>query len=221
MTTTSALIIKVARTVSASQTSRSVRGVGCCSIVTAARLSQVACASGAISAASVASTATEPWRPIPRAARPPAIRFACSWTSRQVNRTGSATVPAVKCRGENLAVADISRVNTLTDQIPFPCRFVGDTRDGGNQFRVRRTEQEVAAGVKVDRLRLRRITTTRRPPCPAAPPGRPGLRRCAVDTEAAAHPSAGGTGRSADRHGRWASAVQPIGTVRTSVGSPP
>src|SRR6478609_2178343 len=75
--------------------------------------SQIAWASGATSPASAASTATEPWRPTPLSARPPAIRFARSWSSHQVNRTGSATVPAVRWRGDDAAVASISRVKML------------------------------------------------------------------------------------------------------------
>ena len=75
--------------VSSAQITRSVRGVGWCSMVRLAPRIHRPCAVGAISTGNPASTPTASPCPIPAAARPPAIRRARSWTSPQVWRTGS------------------------------------------------------------------------------------------------------------------------------------
>ncbi len=89
--------------VSSAQTTRSVRGVGWCSIVRLAPRIHRPWAVGAISTGKPASTPTaSPW-PMPAAARPPAIRRARSCTSPQVWRTGSCgspvTMPVVAVTG--------------------------------------------------------------------------------------------------------------------------
>ncbi len=75
--------------VSSAQITRSVRGVGWCSMVRLAPRIHRPCAVGAISTGKPASTPTASPCPMPAAARPPAMLRARSWTSPQVWRTGS------------------------------------------------------------------------------------------------------------------------------------
>ena len=73
MTTALASIILMTAVVSSAQRSRSVRGVGWCSMVRQAPRIQMPCAVGAISTGAPASTATASPCPTPAAASPPAI----------------------------------------------------------------------------------------------------------------------------------------------------
>ena len=114
------------------------------------------------------------------------------------------------CGGEYFAGEGAQR-----NQLPFPCRVRGDPRDRGHQRRVRRTEQEVPAGVEAHRMRLCRIASTRPPACPAAPTGRRSLRRCAADTA-----SGGASVGRKDWHDpqivtdRWHQQCEPFRTVQ-------
>ena len=101
--------------VSSAQTTRSVRGVGWCSIVRLAPRIHRPCAVGAISTGKPASTPTASPRPIPgggQATRDAPARRSC--TSPQVWRTGSCgspvTMPVVAVR----ALRYILSVNLLT-----------------------------------------------------------------------------------------------------------
>ena len=100
--------------VSSAQITRSVRGVGWCSMVRLAPRIHRPCAVGAISTGKPASTPTASPCPMPAAARPPAMQRARSWTSPQVWRTGSwgspVTMPVVTVR----ALRYIFSVNLLT-----------------------------------------------------------------------------------------------------------
>ena len=106
--------------VSSAHTARSVRGVGWCSMVRLAPRIHRPCAVGAISTGKPASTPIASPRPMPAAARPPAMRRARSCTSPQVWRTGSCgspvTMPVVAVR----ALWNILSVNLLTKPSSVP-----------------------------------------------------------------------------------------------------
>ena len=92
-TTAFAEIMWMTVVVSCAHNTRSVRGVGWCSMVRLAPRIHRPCAVGAISTGAPASTPTaSPW-PTPAAASPPATRRALSCTSRQVCRTGACGSP--------------------------------------------------------------------------------------------------------------------------------
>jgi len=129
MTKKSALIIKVDRTVLGQQTQGRAGRWLLQHRQRGATQVQAACASGVpISAASVGKNRDRTWRRS-RAARPPAIRSPL-WTSLQANRRVGGQACG-KGRGEDAAAADISRVNNAHGRSSFPCRCLGDTRDGG------------------------------------------------------------------------------------------
>ena len=100
--------------VSSAHTTRSVRGVGWCSMVRLAPRIHSPWAVGAISTGKPASTPMASPRPMPAAASPPAMHRARSCTSPQVWRTGSwgspVTMPVVAVR----ALRNIFSVNLLT-----------------------------------------------------------------------------------------------------------
>ena len=113
-TTALAPIILMTAVVSSAQRTRSVRGVGWCSMVRLAPRIQMPCAVGAISTGAPASTATaSPW-PMPAAARPPATRRARSCTSAQVCRTGLSGSPVTMPLRLQWALPYIVSVNRLT-----------------------------------------------------------------------------------------------------------
>ena len=114
MTTALASIMSMTLAVSLAHCSRSVRGVGWCSIVKLAPRIHSPCAVGAISTGAPANTPTESPGPTPAAARPPAIRRDRSWTSRQVCRTGSCGSPVTMPLASLRALANILSVKRLT-----------------------------------------------------------------------------------------------------------
>ena len=106
--------------VSSAHTTRSVRGVGWCSMVRLAPRIHRPCAVGAISTGKPASTPTASPRPMPAAARPPAMRRARSWTSPQVWRTGAWGSPVTMPFFEMRALRNIFSVNLLTQTSSVP-----------------------------------------------------------------------------------------------------
>ena len=109
-----ASIMSMTLVVSLAHCSRSVRGVGWCSIVRLAPRIHSPWAVGAISTGAPASTPTASPRPMPAAARPPAMRRARSCTSRQVWRTGSWGSPVTMPLELVMALWNILSVKRLT-----------------------------------------------------------------------------------------------------------
>ena len=113
--------------VSSAQITRSVRGVGWCSMVRLAPRIHRPCAVGAISTGKPASTPTASPCPMPAAARPPAMRRARSWTSPQVWRTGSwgspVTMPVAHGAGVAVHLLGESAHDNL---LGFRSRRAGD-----------------------------------------------------------------------------------------------
>ena len=95
-TTAFAAIMSITVVVSSAQRTRSVRGVGWCSMVTLAPRIQIPCAVGAISTGAPASTATTSPRPTPAAASAPAMLRARSCTSAHDWRSGASGSPVMK-----------------------------------------------------------------------------------------------------------------------------
>ena len=109
-----ASIMSITFAVSSAQNTRSVRGVGWCSMVRTAPRIHRPCAVGAISTGAPASTPTASPFPTPAAARPPATRRALSWTSPQVCRTGRSGSPVTMPLVLLYALGYIVSVNRLT-----------------------------------------------------------------------------------------------------------
>ena len=210
MTTTSASISQVARTVSASQTVQI--GAGCRLLqhrhrgaTKPGRLRQRRDVSG-IGGQYGDRTAggLSPARPDHRPSVSPR-----SWTRRQVNRTGSANVPAVRCRGDEAAAEYFAGEDAHGSRFLCPAALPWRHARRWPPMPVPANGTGSGHRGKAEPVEAAPNTTTRRPPCPAATSGSSRPRRCAADTEAVARPSAEmGLARSADRHGRWASAVQ-------------
>ena len=114
ITTALASIMSMTLAVSFAQCSRSVRGVGWCSIVRLAPRIHSAWAVGAISTGAPARTPTASPRPTPAAAKPPAMHRERSYTSRQVCRTDSRGSPVTMPFSLVMALWNILSVNRLT-----------------------------------------------------------------------------------------------------------